>query len=203
MAAQLDSEAQDSFNQWCLMNSDKMDLFHGWDEVKSYVYRHLKKLHKRPPTPKSIEHFMELMENSDHRWNYFKFCVLKNLNKDKNKNTLFQIISCTKTEYEENANTNSSVLPVLNGLPTKKRRILSQCSNTELQINIIQNNQRMQTIKHDNEEMKQELMTRTINPSEYDMLFYQGGTELFTVFFTKRLMTLLSICPVLFYIHIQ
>ncbi len=197
IAAQANVEAQEAFDKWKLFNKERQKYFHGWDELKNKVYRSRKKLQLRPDVPKSREDFAKLIEDSNHKYAYWKFMQIRNaITNEVEDGHLFQILSSSKQEYEQRQNQfqQESIHNAGNNVANTRKRCLSQYAAYELRMAMIEHTQTITKLQKQIVAMKQELISRQIAPviDEADDLFYQGGTDLFSVFFGKRLKNLLS-----------
>ncbi len=156
------------FEEWALHNPKRQNMFPlGFDSIKRKIYRCIEQSQSR-------QEFGDIILNSHWKWNYFKFNKIHKAITNKHHQTHL-VIDIIRPPSNENA--------LSNALP----------ASTETRLNILRNKQQISSLQNQNEDMQQHLTALSYNPSEYDLLFYQGGEDSFHTFFTKRLAKLLSL----------
>lgn len=161
---------KDSYNDYILDNPIKALDIYGFSDISNKLYRTHRKRYGNIACKNNSE-LCEFFQKYPGNWWYTQRQICSNLiqlNEEttNNDNSTFEI-----TEIKENESNND---------------IQSQT----IQSTINENEKKIAKLRKQNEHLKLKLKLNSI-PTEYDMIFYQGGdSDLYQLFFTKRALEL-------------
>eukprot|EP01084_Bolivina_argentea_P026376 49039_1 len=168
-------KARAAYEEYALQHPiETIYYFHGFEEIKSTIYRKILSNKWRPPQPKDRKDFTTIMNESIIRWNFWGYH--KRLN----------MIIHSGNEQKENSETKTE----------EKESFEAEQKNAQLfesdkMIKYKENQNAIDILLQENKQILSDI-TMSIIPSEYEMMYYQGndGTDDFQLFFNKFLLKL-------------